>query len=95
MSIRLPASLPPALSGLQAPELLAPGFAPAHPSAGTRVEAPADAPARAAAPAGLAFAGWPESPGEPVVRGDRPYPGDASDPRAVADAIAGLLFEQG
>jgi hypothetical protein len=44
-------------------------------------------------PARLSFDGWSETPDEPVVLGGRGYPGDASDPRAVADAIAGLLFE--
>jgi hypothetical protein len=91
MTLRIPPPLHPALAGLQAPGLAPPRPAPPGPVA----EAPASSPAAATAPAGFAFEGWPATPGAPVVRGDRPYPGDAGDPRAVADAIAGLLFEQG
>ncbi|MFM1990863.1 MAG: hypothetical protein RJA99_3820 [Pseudomonadota bacterium] len=95
MTIRIPPPLHPALAGLQAPGLAPAGLAPAVAPAGPLAEAAASASVATAAPAGLAFEGWPASPGAPVVRGDRPYPGDAGDPRAVADAIAGLLFDQG
>jgi hypothetical protein len=84
MSFRVPPPLIPALVGLQPPVAV-----PASPSAAR--DAVADTPA-VAAPLGLSFAGWSETPGVPLVLGARPYPGDAADPRAIADAIAGLLF---
>jgi len=48
-----------------------------------------------AAPGGLDVSGWHQSVQAPTVRGDLRYPGDPADASAVADAIAGLLFERG
>lgn len=90
MSLNFPPPLHPALVGLQPPAAAAAPLAPIAPAA-RGVDAPATQ--ATVAPAGLSFEGWSEAPGEPVVLGGRAYPGDAADPRAVADAIAGLLFE--
>jgi hypothetical protein len=43
---------------------------------------------------GLAFGAWHTDTRHATVLGNRPYPGQASDPSAVADAIVTLLFER-
>ena len=88
MSIRIPAPLHPSLAGIVPPP--APPAVPvvaAAPTPGSQT-----APTRAA-PLGLVFGGWNDAPAAPLVLGDRAYPGDASDPQAVAQAIVSLILE--
>lgn len=71
---------------------------PVAPAGGAR--APSATPSSASAAGrsstgALDFSGWRQPVPTATVRGDLPYPGNPADPSAVADAIAGLLFERG
>lgn len=88
MALNFPPSLPPSLAHLQrvgADQSVLP------PALGALQAGPI---AVHATRAGLAFDAWGAVPDYPTVLGDRPYPGSATDPTAVADAIVGLLFER-
>lgn len=88
MSIRIPAPLHPSLAGIVRPP--SPPAVPVATPAGTP---DTQAAPTSAAPLGLAFGDWNEAPAAPLVRGDRAYPGDASDPQAVAQAIVSLILD--
>ncbi len=82
LSFALPAALPggirPAAPGVSGPLPLSPTAG--SPELGVR--------------AALDFTGWDLAVTSATVRGDMPYPGNASDAGSVAEAITGLLFDR-
>lgn len=83
---------------LPASPLLPSSLPPVAPASGARAPSATPSPVSAAGrSSGIAldFSGWRQPALSPTVRGDLPYPGNPADASAVADAIAGLLFDRG
>lgn len=78
--------------------LLPHSLPPVAPAGGARTPSATPLPASAGGRSSaitLDFSGWRQPAASPTVRGELPYPGNPADASAVADAIAGLLFDRG